>query len=236
MTIYLIVPAHYLRSQASLMRLWVTAFLRTVVKRGVDNRRPVNVILDECAQLGRLEAIMDMLTIGRGYGLKITAIFQAMAQLKKVSPERQEGIWLSNTTQIFFAINDKETAEYVSFRIGESTILAESGGRSYGVSHQDSQDGPGSYSTSKNVNENWQQLGRRLKKPEELTVLHPRVCITLHPGLPPIMTWLVRYYEKGFRVPPRMSLEKAAFDTACLFLTAASMAAICTAMIYYHTY
>ena len=37
---------------------------------------------------------------------------------------------------------------------------------------------------------------RRLLKPEELMALHPRTAITFAPGVPPIRTWLLRYYEE----------------------------------------
>lgn len=82
--------------------------MRSVVSCGVINPRTVNVILDECAALGPLEAVEDMLSIGRGFGLRIIAIFQSMAQLKKVFPEGQEGVLLGNTTQIFFGVHDQQ--------------------------------------------------------------------------------------------------------------------------------
>ena len=46
--------------------------------------------------------------------------------------------------------------------------------------------------------DNWQQSGRRLLKPEEVLALGARTAITFTPGIPPLRTTLVRYYEGGF--------------------------------------
>src|SRR6185437_8181343 len=38
-----------------------------------------------------------------------------------------------------------------------------------------------------------------LLKPEEVMALPERIAISFMPGVPPIRTWLVRYYERDFR-------------------------------------
>lgn len=235
-TIYLVIPLQYMKSHAGLMRLWVTAFTKYIVSRGIKNQRPVNVILDECASVmaGHGEALEEMLAVGRGFKLKVTAIFQSLAQLKKLFPEGQEGVLLANTSQIFFGVNDHQTAEYVSARLGEETIIAHSGSSSYGTSQQGGQQG--GYSCSTNISHSWQQLGRRLLKPEEVAGLDPRIAITFTPGVPPLWTWLVRYYENGWNRPTGLSKAKMVFDAACLFLAAAMLAAWFTAAIFYQTF
>jgi type IV secretion system protein VirD4 len=70
-------------------------------------------------------------------------------------------------------------------------------------------------------------------KPEEVTNLDPRTAITFTPGVPPIATRLVRYYDKSFTKPRRMGMVKMAVDTACLFLLAAASAAWLTAAVFY---
>ena len=214
-TIYLIIPLQYMKSHASLMRLWITAFTKYIVSRGVGNRRSVNVILDECASVmgGHGEALEEMLTVGRGFGVKVTAIFQSMAQLGKLFPEGQEGVLLANTSQIFFGTQDWKTAEYISNLGGESTIIVSSGGISTGTTEQASKAGQGgSTSYSNTTSDNWQQLGRKLLKPEEVVGLDPRVAITFTPGVPPLWTrprpvlrermerlWRHRHGQGGFR-------------------------------------
>jgi len=200
------------------------------------HKRTVNVILDECATVmaGHGEALDEMLTVGRGFKLKGTGIFQWMAQLGKLSPEEQGGNLLANTSQIFFGTQDVKTAEYVSNRLGEETIIVQSGGTSRSTSHQSGQHG--SYSSSTSTNHNWAPLGRRLLKPEEVAGLDPRIAITFTPGRPPIWTRLVRYYERGWNHAGGLSPMKMITDTACVFLSAAALAAMWTAAIFYHTF
>ena len=76
-----------------------------------------------------------------------------------------------------------------------------------------------------------------LLKPEEvINGLHPRVAITFTPGVPPIWTWLTRYYEKGFGAPTGLSPAKMILDSACLFLCSAMLAALFTAGLFQHSF
>ena len=110
---------------------------------------------------------------------------------------------LSNTTQIYFSVNDMQTAEMVSKRLGTETIMLESGGRGSSVSHQGGHHHGASYGTSHNTN--WQQAARELLKPDEVLQLPPLWAITFMPGTPPIMTEIIRYFDEPhlFRVPTR---------------------------------
>lgn len=240
MTVYLILPPEHMRAQSPLLRLWIGSMLRAVVKGGLQEKTKVHFVIDEAASLGRLDALDDAVDKFRGYGVRLQLYYQSLGQLKKCWPDGQDQTLLSNVTQVFFGVNDQPTAEYVSARLGEETIIVTSGGTSSGTSRQSShQQGGGShsYSTSTNTNDNWQQLGRKLLKPEEVTGLPERTAITFAgPGVPPIWTRLVRYYEKGFGLPRGLGPVKAALDTVCLFLTAAALAAGFTAALFYHTF
>jgi type IV secretion system protein VirD4 len=237
-TIYLIVPLQYLKSHAALMRLWVTAFTKYIVSRGIKNQRTVHVILDECAAVmaGHGETLEEMLTVGRGFNLKVTAIFQSMAQLRKLFPQGQEGVLLANTSQIFFAVNEVEDAKYVASRLGEETIIVQDWGTSDSESEQPSGQGGSSKSYSRSRSLNFKQVGRQLLKPEEVIGLHPRVALTFTPGRPPICTWLTRYYEKDFGAPTGLSPAKMILDSACLFLCSATLAALWTAGLFQHCF
>lgn len=103
---------------------------------------------------------------------------------------------LSNITSVYAGVNDLQTAEYLSARLGEETIIVQSGGTSTGRSRQTPDNGyQGSTSYSVNSNANWQQSARKLLKPEEILALDERTAITLCPGRRPIWTTLERYYE-----------------------------------------
>jgi type IV secretion system protein VirD4 len=67
-------------------------------------------------------------------------------------------------------------------------------------------------------------MGRKLLKPEEVTGLPDRVAITFIPGVLPIATRLIRYYENDFRNQRPMGPIKMAFKAACMFFPAAFLA------------
>ena len=125
----------------------------------------VNFILDEAASLGRMECIDDAIDKYRGFGVRLNLYYQSPAQLKKCFPDGQDQTVLANSTQVFFAIND-ESADYVSRRLGEETIVVESGGS--GTSYTESLSGPSSSSRSTSTSRNWNEMGRKLLKPEEI--------------------------------------------------------------------
>jgi type IV secretion system protein VirD4 len=217
MTVYLILPPDRARAQSPLLRLWVGSMLRAVVRGGLQETTKVRVVLDEAASLGAMPAIDDAVDKLRGYGVRLYFYWQSLGQLKKCFPDGQDQTFLSNMTQIFFGVQDQQTAEYVSARLGEATISTESGGTSDSTTHQRGV-GNESYSTSTSRNRNWQYMGRRLLKPEEVTTLPERVAITFTPGAPPIMTRLIRYYERDFKALGDKGLFRLGFDVIFLFI------------------
>lgn len=196
MTVYLILPPEHMRAQSSLLRMWVGSMLRAVVKQGLGESQKVHFILDEAASLGRMEVLDDAVDKYRGYGVRCQFYYQSLGQLKQCWADGKDQTLLSNTTQVFFGVNDPQTADYVSNRLGESTIIVESGGNNHGGSDQYNHSGePGNTGRSWGGADNWGQQARKLLKPEEVATLNPRIAITFAAGLPPISTMMVRYYE-----------------------------------------
>ena len=195
MTAYLILPPEHQRAQSPLLRMWIGSLLRAVVRGGLQEKNKVHYVLDEAASLGHMEALDDAVDKYRGYGIRLQFYFQSVSQLRKSFPDGQDQTLVSNVSQVFFGINDLPTAEYVSNRLGEETIVVRSGGTSTGTSRQGSSQGT-SYSSSSNANDNWAQQGRKLLKPEEILALSDRIVITFTPGVSPIWTTRIRYFEE----------------------------------------
>lgn len=110
-TVYMILPPEHMRAQSPLLRLWITSFMRAVIKGGLQQSNKVHFILDEAASLGPMETINDAIDKYRGYGIRLQLYFQSMGQLKKNFPEGHEQTLLSNATQVYFGVNDNLTAE-----------------------------------------------------------------------------------------------------------------------------
>jgi type IV secretion system protein VirD4 len=234
MTVYLVIPPDRMRAQMALLRMWIGTMLRAVVKGGLQSTKKVHFILDEAASLGHMDALDDAVDKLRGYGVRLTFIWQSIAQLRKCFPDGQDQTLLGNVTQVFFGVNDQQTAEYVSARLGESTIVVGSGGTGTSTttsSQSSGQGGSSSTSYSSSSNENWQLMGRKLLKPEEVSALPDRVAITFTPGVPPLATRLVRYYEKEFKNLRHFGPVKTAFQTVRLFLATAMLAVVVTCAI-----
>jgi type IV secretion system protein VirD4 len=198
MSVYLVLPPHHARAQTGLLRLWIASALRAVVKQGLGESRKVHLVLDEAASLEHMDALDDALAQYCGYGIRCHFFYQSMGQLKHCFPPGKEQLLLDNTSQIFFGAK-AETAEYVSKRLGEETIVVVSGNSNTGGSRTNpdmpTMQNQGSSGQSWGETESWQQIPRRLLKPEEVEQLSDRDCITFTPGVPPIFTRLVRHYE-----------------------------------------
>ena len=174
MSAFVIMPPERLRANFGFVRLITWATIRAVMSNGLQEKNKVHILIDEAASLGKIEAVEDALNVGRGYGLRISLVYQSLGQLKSCWPNGNEQTVLSNCTQVFFGVNDNATAEYVSARLGESTILVTSGGRSTSHSTQASHSGSSSTSYSVSSNSNYAPQGRKLLKPEEIMALRPK--------------------------------------------------------------
>jgi type IV secretion system protein VirD4 len=223
-TVYLVLPPEHMRAQAGLLRMWIGSMLRACVRGGFEARNKVHFVLDEAASLGHMEALDDAVDKYRGAGVRLQFYYQSLGQLKKCWPDGADQTLLSNTSQIYFGVNDLATAEHVSGRLGEETIVVESGGTSKGTSSQTSRNGTETSSgRSRNWNENWQQQAHKLLKPDEVMALSPRTAITFTPGCRrPIWTTLLRYYEEKGLARPRSRFVDGVKTLACSLLAVLS--------------
>ena len=153
--------------------------------------------------------------------------------MKKCWPDGADQTLLANVSQVFFAVNDTQTAKYIEESLGKSTIILESGGTSSSTSHQRSEQGQSSASYSNSSNDNWSQSGRELLQASEILNLPGRIAITFTPGVPPIWTTLIRYYEQSFaRKPGKFWPAVRAFVEAAVILAGIGLfAALMTVLV-----
>ena len=111
---------------------------------------------------------------------------------------------------------DNQTAEYVSARLGATTIEVGSTSTNSGRSYTDRATGA-TYSTGRSTS--WSYQKRELLQPAEVMALPQTTAITFAPGLPPIATKLVRHFEE-----PGLSLRagRSRSRPARLFFRSAS--------------
>jgi len=80
-TIYIVVPPDKLKSHSRLLKLWIGVLMHTIMSRKSRPNERTLFILDECANLGYLEALETAVTLLRGYGLQVWMFFQDLSQV-----------------------------------------------------------------------------------------------------------------------------------------------------------
>ena len=99
---------------------------------------------------------------------------------------------------------------------GSNSGWSRNRGSSSGSSYSESS----GHSYSAGSSSNWQQQSRELLRPEEVLTLDPRLAITFTPGVRPLWTRLLRYYEEPALFKRRGWLTRLAAAVWSLFLSA----------------
>lgn len=125
-SVYLIVPPQHLERQSRFLRLLITLCLDAVMRRNTDFRQTgkyanILFVLDEIAQLGRMDCIQKAVSLAAGYRMTLWMFWQDLAQLKGLYPEDYVSFLSNAKIQQFFGCNDLETAKYISERCGPRT-------------------------------------------------------------------------------------------------------------------
>jgi type IV secretion system protein VirD4 len=152
-TVYVILPAERMRTHSVWLRLVVVSALRALYRPG--GLRTL-LLIDEMPALGHLAPLEDAFGLVRGYKVQIAGICQDLNQLKALYKERWESFLANAGVVQGFTPNDLTTADWMSRRAGQATVLAPSSSESR------SPKGERSESAS------WSQIGRPLYLPQEL--------------------------------------------------------------------
>ncbi len=152
-TVYVILPAERMRTHSVWLRLVIVSALRALYRPG--GLRTL-LLIDEMPALGHLGPLEDAFGLVRGYKVQIAGICQDLAQLKALYKERWESFLANAGVVQGFTPNDLTTADWMSRRAGQTTLVAENSSQSRQAQ------GHSSESTS------WQQVGRALYLPYEL--------------------------------------------------------------------
>lgn len=82
---------------------------------------PVNIMFEEFANVGTIPNIDRVMGTARSRGISIALIIQQLTQLQNLYYRSWNAILSDCATQICIGCNDKETAEFLSWRTGETT-------------------------------------------------------------------------------------------------------------------
>nr|WP_064250725.1 Ti-type conjugative transfer system protein TraG [Rhizobium leguminosarum]OAP88868.1 conjugal transfer protein TraG [Rhizobium leguminosarum] len=122
-----------LETHAGLARVIIGSFLNAIYNRDGAIKGRALFLLDEVARLGYMRVLETARDAGRKYGITLTMIYQSIGQLRETYGGRDASSkWFESVSWISFAaINDPETADYISRRCGTTTVEIDQVSRSF---------------------------------------------------------------------------------------------------------
>lgn len=180
MTVYLVLPAEYLKTHARWLRLMVSMLLQAVTADATERpKHDVLFMLDEFAALGHLPMIQTAFGLMRGYGLKIWPILQDLPQLQAIYHDGWQSFIANAGVVQAFGTNDKATALYLSQMMGQTTVGTRSD----------------NYNPQSGGSEGYSYTGRALMMPDEVQRLENENAIVLMRGANPMICERVIYWK-----------------------------------------
>lgn len=120
-TWFINVPVEYGSIWAPVLRTMFT--VQMLYKSRAPSSPPVNMIIDEAGQLGKIDALLRAFTFGRGAGVRAWAMFQDAGQIiRNFGSTGLQGFMGSAALRQFFGVRDYDTAQLVSAMLGQQTL------------------------------------------------------------------------------------------------------------------
>ncbi|MBN8925671.1 MAG: hypothetical protein BGO51_24390 [Rhodospirillales bacterium 69-11] len=125
-SLYIIVPPYRIGGFAPILRLWLTGLMNLLTMRETVPEWPTLMMVDEAAQLGRVDSFVTASTLMRGYGLKLWTFWQSASQLEIYGSDGRTLIDNAGVVQVFGVRNYRAAAEAAALLGGLSAeqILA----------------------------------------------------------------------------------------------------------------
>lgn len=191
-TVYLVFPDDYIKTQATWLRLVIAAAMQGVKSHKAINTKTLAAprhrcmfLIDEFGSMGRIEDIPRDIAVMSGYGLDFTLIVQGIDQIKAHYGESSPTILANCGFKWFCFVNELDTAKYLSESLGKTTVRTVGKSKSFG-------ENPGGATSGSSTN--YGEMARPLLMPDEILNLGRDAAILLNPrGLPeylrPIDYW-----------------------------------------------
>lgn len=172
-TLYLVIPPDQLIVNGRWLRLMVGSAIK-VFQSEPRSRHRCLFMLEEFPALGPMSAIETGVAMLAGFGVDFLFAIQNLSQLQRHYREGSSTFLANCAYKFFTAINDKDTADYVSAILGNETVTVHSSSTSTGS-------GGSSTSTSS------QKTGQPLASPDTLMRQGPELGYLFRPGVKPVL-------------------------------------------------
>ncbi|MCT7667361.1 Ti-type conjugative transfer system protein TraG [Shinella kummerowiae] len=133
--IFIALDLKVLEAHPGFARVVIGSLLNAIYNRNGAVKGRTLFLLDEVARLGYLRILETARDAGRKYGITLTMIFQSLGQMREAYGGRDAtSKWFESASWISFsAINDPDTADYISKRCGDTTVEVDQTNRSSGM-------------------------------------------------------------------------------------------------------
>lgn len=191
--IYLIVPDED-KTYYSLITIIVGMMYKILVKSANNNEEKRNKygiewLLDEFANCPPLLDIEAIVSVARSRNMRFHFFIQSFSQLNNVYGKEISQIILDNCGLVYLKTNTEETAEIISKRLGEHTIISNSISHSVSINNF-------------NGNKTTSLIARKLMTPDEIKQLHYKTIIFPIIGYPIFRDTIIytkfKCYKKGY--------------------------------------
>ena len=164
-----------LETHAGLARVIIGSLLNAIYNRDGAMKSRALFLLDEIARLGYMRILETARDAGRKYGITLTMIYQSIGQLRETYGGRDASSkWFESASWISFAaINDPETADYISRRCGLTTVEIDQVSRSF-------------QSRGSSLTRSKQLAARPLIQPQQVLLMRADEQIVFTAGNPPL--------------------------------------------------
>ncbi len=122
-SVYLCLPAGRMATHSRWLRIIINLALEAMERELTKPALPILFIMDEFAVLDHMASIEKAAGQIAGFDVLLWPIIQDLSQLKAIYKERWESFMGNAGLLQFFGNNDLTTLEYISKRLGKSTIM-----------------------------------------------------------------------------------------------------------------
>ncbi|HEU0301667.1 MAG TPA: type IV secretory system conjugative DNA transfer family protein, partial [Longimicrobium sp.] len=188
-TIYLVIPPSFLEACAAWGRLIIVALNDIITRTTAPPDRPIVMMLDEFANMGRIDAVRRGVSLVGGYGVRFWMIVQDLQQVEDVYEKAWGTMFANASVKQLFGTSDLRTAKELSELTGDATVYSDNG------SVGKSLDSAGWIGKGKSVNEGMSEKGRKLLLPDEVLGMPPEKQLLLIRGHRPLYVNKLNYLE-----------------------------------------
>lgn len=113
-SVFLAIPEHMLESYKAILRLCTVQTLKELERRSENETKPILLIIDEFARLGRMEGIFNALATLRSKKVMLMLVFQSLAQCEVIYSKDEARVHTDNCrVKVICEVSDPQTAHTV---------------------------------------------------------------------------------------------------------------------------